>query len=494
MNTTPRDRLQRLVDLGRKTMRYWWLVALFALVGGALSLAFAVLRPKTYQSWATLVYQERIRTEVLSPNREEVVQRNIGDKYRELLTARELLDQVVRDPALNPFPEEPDPDMAVDKLREKVKLESRGGNAFRIVYGDADRARAQLVTERLTLLLQQKDESLRTAVATNTVDFVTKQKEEASVLLRKQEQDLAGFLAKHPEFAQDSMQPGASEGAAIRAHNVPKKGQPQNPRVLTLERQRMRIQARLNAPPDQPIKITVPPSAEKIAAEAAVNEAQRELTAANRELENAQSKYQPKHPSVINAQEKVTTAQQRLRRAQAAVPPDSETTVAPATAQDREKLNRELRALEEQIANLQKAGTTQNEPLDKTTNSIVELETEHAELRRKVQQQREQVENLASAVFRAQIDASQKAAEQGSRLAIIDPAFKPVRPTGPGKTIFLMAGMVLFLSLGLALAVGMAVIDDRLYRRTDLDQLGIAVLADIPAAKVVHHKKPRRQS
>ena len=39
---TPRDRLQRLVDLTRKTMRYWWLVGLFAVVGGALSLAFAV--------------------------------------------------------------------------------------------------------------------------------------------------------------------------------------------------------------------------------------------------------------------------------------------------------------------------------------------------------------------------------------------------------------------------------------------------------------------
>src|SRR5688572_26143289 len=106
MNSTPRDRLQRLLDLGRKTIRYWWLVAVFGVVGGALSLAFAVLRTKTYQSWATLVYQERIKTEVLSPNREEVVQRNIADKYRELLTARELLEQIVREPALNPFPEE----------------------------------------------------------------------------------------------------------------------------------------------------------------------------------------------------------------------------------------------------------------------------------------------------------------------------------------------------------------------------------------------------
>jgi len=95
-------------------------------------------------------------------------------------------------------------------------------------------------------------------------------------------------------------------------------------------------------------------------------------------------------------------------------------------------------------------------------------------------------------VFRAQMDANQKLAEAGGRLSVVDPAFKPVRPSGPGKTIFMIAGMVLFLSLGLSLAVGLAVIDDRLYRRVDLDQLGIAVLAVIPPASPVARRKRRK--
>lgn len=57
---TPRDKLQRITDLARKTARYWWMIALFALAGGALSLAFAVFKPKNYQSWSTLFYQEQI--------------------------------------------------------------------------------------------------------------------------------------------------------------------------------------------------------------------------------------------------------------------------------------------------------------------------------------------------------------------------------------------------------------------------------------------------
>ena len=114
-------------------MRYWWLVVIFALAGGALSLAFALIRPKNYQSYAVLFYQERIRSSLLS-NREEQVQRNIGDRYRELLLARGQLAQIVSDPALNPFPDEDDAELAIDKLREKVRFESRGANAFRMAW------------------------------------------------------------------------------------------------------------------------------------------------------------------------------------------------------------------------------------------------------------------------------------------------------------------------------------------------------------------------
>src|SRR5262245_46929083 len=97
---TPRDKLQRLVDIGRKTTRYWWLVAVLAITGAALTLAFVLIRPKKYQSYAVLFYQERIQTSLLS-NREEQVQRNIGDRYRELLLARGQLEQIVRDRKLN---------------------------------------------------------------------------------------------------------------------------------------------------------------------------------------------------------------------------------------------------------------------------------------------------------------------------------------------------------------------------------------------------------
>ncbi len=479
---TPRDRLQRLADLGRKTLRYWWLVAIFAVVGGALSLAFAVLRPKKFQTWTTLSYEELIKSDVMSPGREQISQRNIGDKYRELLLARGQLAQIIGDPALNPFPSEASPEVAIDKLREVVKLESRGGNTLRIVYTDGDPDRAKAVADKLTALLRSKDEWLANESAQRTVEFATRENESASAELKKREQGLNKFLAEHPEFAQDAQQ-GNSEGAGIRASNT--KPTPaavsSNPRLRALERQRARIQARLDAPPDAPIKIAIPPTPERIAAEAAVADAQRELAGANRALEDALSKYTEKHPAAKAAADRRDAAQQRVRQAQAAVPPSVETQIAPATPQDRTRLEGELKDIEAQMARAQTLGAgTAAAPVDASTDRVVGLETEHAKLRRDVAEQRERVEALATSVFRAQMDVNQKQAEQ-SRLAVIDAPFTPVKPSGPGKTIFLMAGMALFLALGVGLAVGLALLDDRVFRRHDLDDLGISVLAVIPA-------------
>jgi succinoglycan biosynthesis transport protein ExoP len=489
---TPRDRLQRLVDLALKTLRYWWLILLLATLGGALSVAFAMTRPKVYQSWAVLFYQERIQSSLFS-GREEQGARNIGDRYRELLLARGQLEQIVNDPKLNAFAEAKDTDTAIDKLRLAIRFDPRGANAFRITYTDNNADRAKAVTEKLTKLLQEKDEALRNEQAQATATFAQTQKEQAATELEKREHELAEFLARHPEFAQD---PNTGEGASIRAIHNAKTPTPVvatgDQRLYALQRQRQRIQARLDAPADAApqVHIVGPATPEKLAAEALVNDAEREVTAAQRELEDASSKYTEKHPTVIKAQERVAAAQQRLRHAQASVPADVEAPVAPASAEDRAKLEKDLATLDYQISAEQKAAAAKPGDAaaqaaaatnDASTSSIVQLETQNADLRRAVAEQRERVASLADSVFRAQMDASQKLAEQGGRLTVVDPPFKPGLTTGPGKAILVMAGVVLFFAIGLALALGLALIDDRIYRRSDIELMGLVpVLAVIP--------------
>jgi uncharacterized protein involved in exopolysaccharide biosynthesis len=475
---TPRDRLQRLVDLARKTWRYWWLVVVFAVAGGALSLAFAVTRPRNYLSWATLFYQERIQSQLLSPNREEIAQRNIGDRYRELLLARKQLDQIINDPNLDPYPQEHDPDLKMEKLRLAVHFVARGAMAFRIEFIDSDPDRAKRVTERLTKLLQDTEEAMRNEQAAETVKFATKELETESAELRVRDLAYKEFLAKNPEFVSDATGT-PTEGKSILAARTPKAA----PKLSGKERQLQRIVAMLSAPPDAPpVSIPALQTPERLEALAKVQTLKRELEAAKRELDEVLSKYTDKHPSAIKAQDRVNNATQLLRLAEAAVPPETETVVRPATPEIRAKLEKERQQLEAAIRDEQSRSSKPTDPADATEKRVVRLETENTELRGRRDEQRARVQSLTEGAFRAKMDANQKLAEQGGRLSIVDPAFKPARPSGPGKTIFLMAGMVLFVSLGLSLAIAFAVIDDRLYRRADLDHLGIAVLAVIPPA------------
>ena len=287
-------------------------------------------------------------------------------------------------------------------------------------------------------------------------------------------------MAKHPEFAET--QPGASsEGAGIRQKVKETGGASGNPRVIALERQRQRLVARLNARPGETVVTRREPTAEQQAAQAAVGEAEREYQTKQRDLESTQSKFTEKHPSVVKAREEVAAALQRLRRAQAAVPPtiNEAVVVAPVSEEDRDALQKQVAQLEAQIA---EARSSTGATSGKTSDWVVQLETQHSDLRRAVGEQREHVESLANSVFRAQIEADQQLAEEGTRLTVVDPAFKPLRPVGKGRTFVVAAGLAVAMMLGAVLAFGLALIDDRIYRRADLEQLEmLPLLAVIPS-------------
>jgi succinoglycan biosynthesis transport protein ExoP len=474
---SPRDRVLSAVALGQKIWRYRWLIAVFAVVGAALSLAFAFSRPDKFTSSATLFYQERIQSQLLSPGREEAATRNLGDRFRELLLARPQLGQIVADPSLDPFPDEPSRGLKIDKLRLHIRFGSRGAGAFRIEYTDGDPERARRVTEKLTELLQDKDEALRNTQAAATVKFAIDEHQAEAAVLQQHEQALAEFLAQNPEFAAQIAHPPIAVGP-----------QPADRRLQTLIDQAVRIQKLLDAPADAPaVAVPRPSDPVRLAAEAQLARAQHDVQAAEVALRDVLSKFTNLHPSAITAQDRLDRAKEWLRMAEAAVPPIVEPIVRPTTQADRARLEDELRQLQAQIAQERSRTRKTGDAADLRVKHVVELETKNSNLRRAVSEHRERVQLLAEAVFRTTMDAKQKLAEQG-RLSVIDPAFTPVLPTGPGKTILLLAGMLVFLALGVSLAVALAVIDDRLYRRVDLDRCGVRMLAVIPAEDPHKHK------
>ena len=493
---TPRDRLEHLLDYVRRAFRYWWVTASLVVVGAVLSILYAGRMPQKFQSQAVLVYQPKIQSVVLSGRDQETVQRNIGDRYRELLLSRANLQTIVSDPKISPFPDAVKNDTveeAVESLRSAIQFDSRGVNTFRITYSNGDKKLAQQVTARLTDLLIASETNLRSGSAQRTLAFAEQQKKDADAELYKREQAYSAFLGQHPEFAQVD-QPGAAEGAAIRASQKDKPQPAGNPRLLALERQADRLRAILATPdgaaPPPPVPVPHVKTPEQIAAQQQIDEAQREVNQAQRHLDDMRRKYNDGYPDVEAARSALNESQTRLQAAIAAMPADQDLVpdvIAPSGKIDRDKLGKDLAALEKRIdaeqARTQGAQPTSDDA-SKQADAIVTLETTQKDLKRKVDEQRENARNLAEAENRAKIAASQQAAEDDANLAVVDPAYEPVAPFGKGKRVIVMVGVVLFTGLGCALALGLAIIDDRLYRRGDVEKLDLApVLAVIPRTK-----------
>jgi len=500
---TPRDRLQRIVDYGVRARRYWWIAFVFIVVGAGLSLVFALTRPQGYASSAVLFYQERIQSSLLQGRDAAVMQRNIGERYRELLLARSQLAKIVEDPALNAYKKELEQDgleAAVEELRLAISFEVRGQNTFHVTYKDGDPKRAQKVTERLTELLIEREQELRLEQANATVEFAQEQLDTATDDLLAREKERAQFLVAHPEFAEEQSGSQGGEGAAIRHQKDEKPSGPSNPRLNALERQRARIRARLaaadGAPVPQPAEHT--PSVSEQQAKRKVDTAEDEVRQITRELEALRTRgLTDNHPDVRKAKDQLAQAQQRQKRAEAelaAIQADIREPIAPPrSANERAALERELKDVESQIASERARSGTPAPKKNDIADHVVQLETEWARLRREVAEQAERVQTLNDSVFRAQLDAQTKIAEQGASLQVVDPAFLPKKPIGKGKKTLVLAGLVVFTGLGLAMAVGLAIVDDRIYRRVDVEALGVApLLAVIPKARR-RRRRARRQ-
>lgn len=511
--TTARDRLDQLIRFGHRASRYWWLTAGVIIIGGVLSVLFAMSRPKMYQSGAVLYYQERLQTSLLQNRDTSTQHRNIGERYREILLARSSLVEIVRDPTINPLPDVVDSEgeeAAVEELRMQISFRPRGANTFVINYQDADPERAQAVTQRLTTLLRDKAAAVRVESAQATAKFAAQLRAEAIDDLRAKQRKLNEFLFANPEFVSEA-NAGNGEGAAVRAmqDRQPTRVASTGSSVLSvLERHRARLKARIenpNAPVPAPAPVRRERTPAQVAADAKVAEIEREVAGATRRLEEAQAKFTDRHPDVVKAKEALDAAQARLRTAEAAVPKDAPVDdPLPALPADPVALQKQLADVERQIAaerararSSSGSGSAAPAPdvgVTAAVSSVVKAEDDYQQLKLDVEEQKQRVDSLGDSAFRTELEAQQRIAEQGDSLSIVDGAYRPRVPIGKPKMKLVMVGLVVFTMLGLALAVALALLDDRIYQRDDLLAVSSTpVLATIPRAVATRRWLPGRR-
>lgn len=480
---TTREDLKRLGLVARRALRRWWWVALAAVLGAAVGLGVSSLRKRVYQSETAILYRDLTPISLVQGVRNEP--RDLGQRIGDLLRTRQRFENTIQQLGLYPdVVREQGMLAAVELMRRDVDFRAHGtGSTFVIRYRSDSAERAQKVTAALADGLIAEDTRLRLEEARATTSFLKVERERLAAQQANSETALAEFLAAHPEFAREE---GVSAGAAVRATTDPQI--PADPaaaeRIFTLTRQRDRLRARLSA------SAGVVAEDDRAAQDAriALDNARREMEAAQRELDSLLTRYTDKHIDVVAARSRVAKAQARFKDAQTAVPSRRPDAPAPLTAAERAAIADQIAEIEDQIAASrlhvsEVSSPRSTAPKPKDAQGLVELETQWRRLNREVSESREYAQVLESRLLAAELIANADVQTKGTRMQIIDPAFLPTKPIGAGRAILVIASTGLFTALSLVIVIVLAWMDDSLHGEADVERLGLGpVLAFIPTA------------
>jgi len=451
-----------------------------------LAIAAFIVVPKflkpVYNSETVLLYREVIQTGSLlgarDAPRESVRQRNL--RLQEMVLSRTNFEKIIKEMNLYPGTVAKHGMIAaVEELKKVTKCPVPEGDTFTIRHQGDDPDVVYEVTKRLAQSMVASSSQYRIEQAEATKQFLSAQATRAAEELNKSEQKLAEFLKIHPEFAHEVTAAGVrTTGAGVRAAER-RNSESTDPAVQALERHAVRLKARADAPPNAPVGPEVDP-----AAAAALANAERERTAAQRDLQDKLARYTEQHPDVKTAERRLAAAQAAVARAKAAIPK----AVAPPTSdKERKELKKQYSSLRAAISRAKKAkDDSSREAAAGRSERIVELETSWAGLTRTAAEARERNQQIQSRLRSATMFAEAMSSDRGSTMEIIDPAYKPKRPTKRGKKRTGAAGAAVVLLLGGLLMLGLALLDDRVYDETDLRRLNLGPLVHVTP------KLPRR--
>ena len=520
---TPRDQLDRVLALVRRAIRYWWVAGLVCVVGTLLSTALALMRGHQYQSASVIMYQEVISARLLQGASAGGDQgRGMALRFREMAMARPLLEKVIVEQEMYDDLIEADGiGAAIDEMRLRVGFRAGGGGTFVVSFTGDSPDEAQAVAASMATHLIEWEKDLLIERSGKTKDFLDRQRDMVQANLEDREHDLAEFFSENPEFAMDTG--AAATGAGVRAAQESGAKPTQriaDPALRALERQRSRIKARLAAAADDgkspapaPAAVRREQTPEERQAESELRYIERELDTAQRNLESMQARFTDQHPDVASAKTQVRTIEKNVKAAEAklrAATAQADKGATKSTAPPPPATKADIAALEEELQEVnrnmvayrrrqeQSSGSEpkkEDEEVDEGVNKIVLLETEHQRLRREVSELQERKQSVEAKAFTAEMVAASEVATQGAQLVVIEPAFRPSRPAGTPRSMFVIAGMVAFTALGITLSFGCALMDDRIVAKYDIERLELLpVLVVVPMPKKQRKHKSASKS
>jgi uncharacterized protein involved in exopolysaccharide biosynthesis len=195
-----RSELAVLASLAPRIVRSAWMGGIALLVGLAGTAALALSTTRLYRSEAVLVFERGVQAGAVG--REGESPRVIGARLQDMLISRQRLESVIKEMKLyHKLIDRRGLTETIDEMRKHLTVSNREGYAYRIAYDGESREGTKSVLDRLTASIVDEDTKRRRQEAEDTKRFLDTERKQADEDMKTKEQELGGFLTKHPQLA-----------------------------------------------------------------------------------------------------------------------------------------------------------------------------------------------------------------------------------------------------------------------------------------------------
>ncbi len=496
--------LQRYLGVVRRRHLHF-LIPLFlgwAMVWGASW----ILPPRYLSTTLILVEQPTMPKDYVTPNVNDDLQERMQSITQQILSRTRLLRIIDQYDLYAGVHAQRSPDQKVDLMRRDINIdlvrdERNQITAFNVSYSSRNPGMAQQVTGELTESVHQREPRGRVnRQSEDTTQFLESQLETARKTLADQEQKIREFKGQHV-----GEMPGQLASNLQILQGLQSQLQNEEDALNTARQQHVYLQTLA----DQ-YRAVQGTSKAADGTSTGLPAIDQELEKLKAQLADLSSHYTDRHPDVRKVKDQIAKTEKmrdqllaslKSKGAEGSDGSDANNaanqSADPAQASLMAPVQSQLRSNQLEITNREHAVATLKAKVDDYQGRLNQepiREQQLADLTRGYEQSKANYDDLLKKKNESKMATSMELLQQGERFRVVDAPSLPSKPDFPNRLKFCGMGLGFGLALGLLVAGGFEMMDDRIYDEKELQKLlPFAVLSEIPAIARPEDERRARQ-
>ena len=479
--------LQRWLGAARRRYLYFLIPLLF---GWLIVWGVSWIIPPVYRSGTLiLVEQPTMPKDYVTPNVTDDLQERLQSITQQILSRTRLLQIIDQVKIYGDSHSQMTPDEKVERMRKDIEIElvhdahNDKITAFNVYYSARDPHLAQKVTSELTNLFINENVEVRQQQSEDTTQFLETQLETARNALSEQEERIRQFKGQHVGEmpAQQTSNLAILNGLQSQLQNA-------EDALNTAKQQRIYLQTLIDQ--YRTMQGTVSTGGDTPQSLPAID---KELERLKTQLAEMSARYTDRHPDLRKLKDQIARTEKTRDALVAELTTKNATTTDDGTKARATDLapNSPIMQLQGQLHANQVEIASREHAIAELKTSLGEYqarlnqepvrEQQLADLTRGYDQSKASYDELLKKKNESEMATSMERLQQGERFRVLDPPGLPSKPDFPNRLKFCGMGLGVGLMLGLVVAGGFELMDDRMHSEQEIkDLLPVGIMVEIP--------------